>query len=280
MNKYLLLIIAVITIYSCGNTKESDLNENRVQKSMTTIPESKDSAIPPAISNFAVKVKSTIQHDQSAFTQGLIFDKGILYESTGQNGASSLRKINAVTGELIKKVSIPAMYFSEGISLLNNKIFMLTWMNGICFVYNADDFKQTGSFKYEGEGWGLTNDGAYLIMSDGTNIIRYINPENFNVEKTVYVSENGTPVGSLNELELIDGNIWANIWGDDRIAVIKPESGNIKAWIDLRPLREYVAGNNRIDVLNGIAYDSATKTIYLTGKYWPWIFVIDYIKLD
>lgn len=280
MKKLVLLILAVVTIYSCGNTKESEQNNTIQQQPVAKQEQPANTTKSGEIMNYSVKVKSKIQHDQGAFTQGLIFSDGILYESTGQYGSSSLRKINPATGELLNKIPIPAMYFSEGIALLNNKLYMLTWMNGICFVYNPEDFKQTGTFKYEGEGWGLTTDSNSLIMSDGTNILRYINPENFNIDKTMYVSEKGTPVGALNELEYIDGNIWANIWGDDRIAVIKPETGNIIAWIDLKPLRNEVRGINNLDVLNGIAYDASTKTIYLTGKYWPWIFVVEYIKVD
>ncbi len=280
MKFLILLIVSAFFACSCGKTNETNNGSSpapQVQSEDRGKPKMNNEKPVQIIS---VKIKSTIQHDRTAFTQGLLFDSGILYESTGQNGASSLRKINPETGELIKKTGIPAIYFSEGIALLGNKLFMLTWMNGICFIYNKEDFRQIGSFNFEGEGWGLSTDGITLIMSDGSNILRYINPENFSIEKTVYVSDKGVPIGSLNELEFIDGNIWANIWNDDRIAVISPETGNVKAWIDLSPLREYIAGDNKVDVLNGIAYDQATKTIYLTGKYWPWIFEVEHINVD
>ncbi len=278
-NAAILLLLISSICCSCGKPKEK-------------IPYNPPPELPPAYSTvnkndssagtktFKVKIVSKISHDEEAFTQGLYYYKGIMFESNGQYGSSNLRKLEPATGSVIKKVSVPALFFAEGMTILDDKIYMLTWTSGKCFVYNTGDLKQTGSFDYQGEGWGLTSDGSSLIMSDGSNVLRYVNPENFSVEKTVNVNDNGTPIGSLNELEMIDGYIWANIWGLDRIAVINPADGSVKAWVDASPMRDYVKGNDRIDVINGIAYDKDTKSIYLTGKYWPWMFIIEYIKVD
>ena len=168
--------------------------------------------------------------------------------------------------------------FAEGIALYNGKIFQLTWENQICFVYDEKTFNSLKEYQYIGQGWGITTDGTQLIMSDGTNILRFVNPDNFLQISTVLVTDDNKPVIYLNELEYIDGEVWANIWQKDVIARINPKTGKVIAWIDLSSLRDYLPVDNKGEVLNGIAYDAATKRIWVTGKYWVYIFEIKIVN--
>ncbi len=213
-------------------------------------------------------------HDRRAFTQGLQFHDGQLYESTGQHGASSLRRVELKTGRVLQRVNLPDRYFGEGIAIVTNRIHMLTWRAGVGFIFDLDTLRRVGQFTYAGEGWGLAYDGEHLIMSDGSHRLRFLSPDTFDVMRVVDVTADGAPVERLNELAWIEGEIWANVWKTDRIARIDPESGRVRAWIDLtgilRP--EYVTGP--VDVLNGIAYDEETGRIFVTGKLWPRLFEI------
>src|SRR6185436_3196202 len=199
---------------------------------------------------------------------------GKLYEGTGEAGHSSVREVELQTGNVLKKVDVPEPYFGEGIALLNNKIYQLTWQHQVGFIYNADNFEQVGKFNYTGEGWGLTTDGHSLILSDGSNRIRFLDPDSFRVTKTIAVMDGKTPVVELNELEFVNGEIYANIWHDDRIAVVDPQSGHVKAWIDLKGLLQPGEVQNTEAVLNGIAYDQANNRLFVTGKLWPKLFEI------
>jgi len=220
------------------------------------------------------EVVNSWPHDSNAFTQGLVFIDGKLLESTGQQGQSSLRNVELQTGKVLKKVDVPEPYFAEGIALLNNKIYQLTWEHRLGFVYDAQTFQKTGEFQYSGEGWGLTTDGHSLILSDGSNRIRFLDPDSFKVTKTIAVMDGKTPVVELNELEFVNGEIYANIWHDDRIAVVDPQSGHVKAWIDLKGLLQPGDVQNTEAVLNGIAYDQANNRLFVTGKLWPKLFEI------
>jgi glutaminyl-peptide cyclotransferase len=217
-------------------------------------------------------------HDPRAFTQGLIFNGGKIVESTGQEGRSSLRNIELATGSILKKVEVPSPYFAEGIALLNGKIYQLTWQHKLGFIYDAQTFEKVGQFNYEGEGWGLATDGKSLLLSDGTNQIRFIDPGTFRVTKTLTVMDGKTPIQELNELEYVKGEIYANIWHDDRVAVINPETGLVKAWIDLEGLLQPGDVDNEEAVLNGIAYDEAANRLFVTGKLWPRLFEIEIKK--
>jgi len=213
-------------------------------------------------------------HDSNAFTQGLILSDGKLLESTGQEGFSSLRRVELETGKVLKKVDVPKPYFAEGIALLNGKIYQLTWQHQLGFIYDAQTFERVGQFKYTGEGWGLATDGTSLILSDGSNRLRFLDPSDFHVARTITVLDGQTPVNELNELEFVQGEIYANVWHDNRIATINPQSGHVTAWIDLNGLMPEGELQDPEAVLNGIAYDQANDKLYVTGKLWPRLFEI------
>lgn len=227
-----------------------------------------------AVSRFGYQIVNVWPHDPNAFTQGLVFLDGKLIESTGREGRSSLRNVDLQTGKILKKVDVPEQYFAEGIALLNNKIYQLTWQHRVGFIYDSQSFEKTGEFSYSGEGWGLTTDGKSLILSDGSNRLRFIEPDSFRVTKTIAVMDGKTPVVELNELEFVNGEIYANIWHDDRIVVIDPQSGRVKSWIDLAGLLQPGDVQDPEAVLNGIAYDQASDRLFVTGKLWPRIYEI------
>jgi glutamine cyclotransferase len=221
---------------------------------------------------YGYTVVRSYPHDPGAFTQGLQFVDGVLYEGTGLNGRSSIRRVTLETGNVLKQHNIDAQYFGEGITILGNDLFELTWQSGIAFVYDRNTFVARKSFKYSGEGWGLTHDGTNLIMSDGTEYLRFLDPATFAERRRVRVTGVGQPVKSLNELEWVKGEIFANIWMTDYIARIDPATGRINAYIDLRGLMP--ANDPSRDVLNGIAYDAGSDRLFVTGKLWPRLFEI------
>ena len=226
------------------------------------------------VSTFGYQVVNIWPHDPHAFTQGLIFLDGNLVESTGQIGHSSLRSVELQTGKVLKKVDVPEPFFAEGAALLNNKIYQLTWEHQKGFIYDAQSFEKIGEFNYTGEGWGLATDGRSLLLSDGSNRIRFLDPDSFRVTKTIAVADGKTPINQLNELEYVNGEIYANVWHDDRIAVIDPENGRVKAWIDLTGLLQPGDVTDPEAVLNGIAFDQANNRLFVTGKLWPRLFEI------
>lgn len=223
---------------------------------------------------YSYDVVESYPHDTKAYTQGLVFHDGLLYESTGQYGESSLRKVELKKGKVKKKIEVPGQYFAEGMTILNGKIYQLTWQQNKGFIYDLKDFKLEGEFTYDGEGWGLTTDGQSLILSDGTDRLRFMDPANFRVTRTISVVDGQQPLADINELEYIHGEIYANVWKTDRIARIDPATGRIKAWIDLSGLRPEETLRNTENVLNGIAYDSGNDRLYVTGKRWPRLFEI------
>ena len=223
---------------------------------------------------YGYQIVSIYPHDSNAFTQGLILSNGQLLESTGQEGASSLRRVELDTGKVLKKVDVPSPYFAEGIALLNGKIYQLTWQHQVGFIYDAQTFDRVGQFSYQGEGWGLTTDGQSLILSDGTNRIRFIDPSGFRVTRTITVLDGKTPINDLNELEYVRGEIYANVWHDNRIATIDPQSGRVTSWLDLQGLMPEGELQDPEAVLNGIAYDQANDRLIVTGKLWPRLFEI------
>lgn len=220
------------------------------------------------------QVIRTYPHDPRAFTQGLVFIDGFLYEGTGLNGESGIRKVRLETGEVLQVKKIEDRYFGEGIAVIGNSIFQLTWQGEVGFVYDRSTFERRRTFTYRGEGWGLTYDGRRLIMSDGTATLRFIDPGTLTEIGRTNVTEAGRPVVKLNELEFVKGEILANVWSSHRIARISPRTGAVIGWIDLEGLldpRDAAAG---VDVLNGIAYDAATDRLFVTGKLWPKLFEI------
>ncbi len=212
-------------------------------------------------------------HDPLAFTQGLEFFGGYLYESTGRQRQSTLRRVVLETGKVVQSVRLPDETFGEGLTIFHGKIYQLTWLDKFGFIYDLQSFRKLGKFSYSTEGWGLTHDDASLILSDGTNRLQFIDPNSFQVTKTLEVFAGATAVTNLNELEFIRGEIWANVWHSDRIARIDPKSGQVTAWIDLTA----IAGpetREPEDVLNGIAWDSGRQRLFITGKNWSKVFEI------
>lgn len=233
---------------------------------------------PPEI--YTYKIINTYPHDQKAYTQGLEFYKDTLYESTGQYGNSSLRKTDFETGEILKKVDLADRYFGEGLSVLNDKIYQLTWNEGEGLIYDVADLKQTGSFKYNQskEGWGLTNDGEQFYKSDGTEKIWILNGTTLAEESFIQPTTHRSISTQLNELEWIEGKIYANTYQKDGVAIINPKNGAIEGLINFQGLRDKVTQHPDLDVLNGIAYNANTKKIYVTGKNWDKLFEVEIIK--
>ena len=223
---------------------------------------------------YGYEVVNTFAHARDSFTQGLEYHDGRMLESAGGEGTSSLRLVDLETGRVLDKSDVPEPYFAEGITVLNGKIYQLTWQNQVGFIYDAKTFSKIGSFRYEGEGWGLANDGHSLILSDGSNQIRFLDPDSFQVTKTIAVLDGNKPIDSLNELEYFDGQIYSNVWHRDVIAIINPENGRVNGWVDLKGLLGPGEVRDEEAVLNGIAYDSATKRLFVTGKLWPKLFEI------
>jgi len=221
------------------------------------------------------KVVATYPHDPAAFTQGLVFAEGEFYESTGLNGESSVRRVEITTGKVLQELKVPEEYFAEGLALVGNELLQLTWQHHLGFVYDRKTFKQKRTFAYKGEGWGLAYDASGgLVMSDGSDTLTFLDPRTQAAIKTIRVRDAGRPVPQLNELEWVDGEIWANVWTTDRVARISPKTGEVNAWLDLSTLWPLSQRMPPADVLNGIAYDKATRRIFVTGKKWPRVYQI------
>lgn len=213
-------------------------------------------------------------HDPQAFTQGLIFHEGYLYESTGLKGYSSLRKIDLGSGEVFQMTRLDDVFFAEGLALWNETLVQLTWQEQTGFIYDLDDFTLVDTFSYNTEGWGLTHDATHLIMSDGTSSLFFLDPNTYQVARTIKVTDQGDPVTRINELEYVLGEVYANIWQTNTIVRIDPSTGLVKGWIDLTGLLPADVNPGSVDVLNGIAYDPTDDRLFVTGKFWPYIFEI------
>jgi glutaminyl-peptide cyclotransferase len=223
---------------------------------------------------YTFKIVHTFPHDSNAFTQGLEYRDGFLYESTGLEGRSSLRKVRLETGDVLQRTDLPSKYFGEGITVFKDEIVQITWQSHVGFVYNLADFRQLRQFSYRGEGWGLANDGHEIFMSDGTSEIRVLDPETLQEKRRFLVHDGNKSIKELNELEWVEGEIYANIWQTDRIARISPQTGEVLGWVDLSGLLSPIYQLQEGAVLNGIAYDSERKRLFVTGKLWPKIFEI------
>jgi glutaminyl-peptide cyclotransferase len=222
------------------------------------------------------RVVHVYPHDPTAFTQGLVFRDGVLYEGTGLNGRSSIRKVKLETGEVLQSRALGAEHFGEGIAVWKSRIVQLTWRSQVGFVYDLATFTPQRSFQYTGEGWGLTHDGSRLIESDGSAVLRFWNPDTFAEERRLTVTD-GAPVERLNELEYVRGEIYANVWQTNRLARIDPVTGRVKRWIDLTGLLPAADRHAEVDVLNGIAYDAVRRRLFVTGKLWPKLFEIEIV---
>lgn len=276
MRFYIFLTVVLLSAGCSGNTNSSGLNSAGNGNKPADVSKA------TAVSLSTYEIVKTYPHDAKAFTQGLVYRDGFLYEGTGGDEdnddpfSSSLRKVELETGKVVQKFDLAREYFGEGITILNDQVYQLTWKEMTAFVYDLKDFRLLREVRYSGQGWGLANDGTHLIMTDGTHVIRYVNPEDFKTVRTLVVNdENGKPLSQLNELELIKGEIWANVWQTGWIVRIDPATGKLLGRIDLEGLEDDEQKRNRkADVLNGIAYDEATDRIFVTGKLWQRLFEI------
>ena len=251
-----LIVAACLAAYACGPASEAE-----------------------AVTRYTYQVLHTYPHDRGAFTEGLFYWKGFLYESTGLEGQSSVRKVKLETGEVVQKHDVPEAYFGEGIINWKNKLYQLTWKTEIGFIYDFNSFNQIGEFHYKGEGWAFTRDDHHLIMSDGTPQLRFVDPETLEEISRLTVTDEGEPVKNLNELEWVKGEVYANIWQADKIARINPISGKVVGWIDMTGILSPADRDRDTDVLNGIAYDSEHDRLFVTGKCWPKLFEIKLLKI-
>jgi glutamine cyclotransferase len=223
--------------------------------------------------HYTFSLMNTYPHDSNAFTEGLVYDDGYLYESTGLYGSSTLRCVDLQTGNVLRETPLPSQFFGEGIAVVNNTIVQLTWKSHVGFVYDKNSFALISNFSYSTEGWGLTFDGEHLIMSNGSDVLSLYNPRSYLEIGQIKVHDGNSPVFDLNELEFINGEVYANVWHSNEIVAINPGNGQVKFWINLSGLAGSAVYNSE-SVLNGIAYDSASNQLLVTGKNWPQIYEI------
>lgn len=264
-----MLFAALLAVGGCGES-----NGHARITSPRPSEKNDSSRAAPSIPVYHYEVVKTWPHDPNAYTQGLEFYQDSLYESTGLEGRSSLRKVDLQTGKVLQQRDLPAPYFGEGITVFNGKIYQLTWRSQKGFIYDLKTFQPLGEFSYHGEGWGLTHDDQFLIMSDGTNQIRFLDSTRLQTQRTLQVFSEGQPLMNLNELEYLQGEIFANVYETDYLVRIHPRTGKILGWIDLTGLLSAPDRRQPVDVLNGIAYDSNSDRLVVTGKLWPKMFQI------
>ncbi len=263
-------ILPIVLLVASGLLVQSCSSSPAPPEISTNPPASKTTNATPI---FKYKVVRTYPHDRNAFTQGLAFENGFLYEGTGLYGRSTLRKVELETGAILQLRELPPEFFGEGITIHNDRIIQLTWQSNVGFAYDKNDFELLRMFNYSTEGWGITSDGNRLIMSDGTATLHFLDPDTFNEIGSIQVYDNDTIVTRLNELEYAKGEIYANVWPTDRIAKISPGTGKVIGWIDLKGLLKPET-DKPVDVLNGIAYDAQNDRLFVTGKYWHNVFEI------
>lgn len=257
IQKNLLWLTVAITLFGC----------QKISQSPTTLAEGNTAVC-------SYEIVETYPHDPSAFTQGLIYDDGKLYESTGLYGKSSIRKVDLETGEVLQTEKLSDRYFGEGMTLWQDRLIQLTWVAKKGIVYDRQTLEQIATFTYSTQGWGLTHNEQELILSDGSDILYFLDPDTYEEVKQIQVTDGQRPVDKLNELEFVNGEIWANVWLSDRIARIDPETGNVLGWIDLTGIIDPVPTPKQDAVLNGIAYDAESDRLFVTGKLWSKLFEI------
>lgn len=273
--------LALLAICSASCTGATNVNNNGVNgQNQPATPKAANSPAPV----YTYEVVATFPHDPKAFTQGLFFHDGFLYESTGQEEHSTLRRVELATGKVVQKIDLPPETFAEGAALLNGLIYQLTWQEGVCRVFDAKTFELQREFRYPGQGWGIATDGTHLYMTDRTHVIRVMDPETFKQVRTLTVNrDDGRPLYQINELEFVKGELWGNIWHSEEphilgkpnyIVRIDPQSGKILGWIDLDGISPDDVRRDSENTLNGIAYDSAGDRIFVTGKNWKKLFEI------
>lgn len=234
-------------------------------------------AVAPATPVHQIRVVRTFPHDRQAFTQGLIYRDGVLFESTGLYGQSTVREVDLETGTVRRRHTVDRQFFAEGLADWGTSLVQLTWTSGVALVYDRATFRETGRFRYTGEGWGLTRTDRHLVMSDGSATLRVLDPATFAEVRRVQVHDENGPVAAINELEMVRGVLFANVWQSDRIATIDLESGRLTGWLDLKGLLP-ASERARVDVMNGIAFDEAGDRLFVTGKWWPTVFQIEVVR--
>lgn len=253
----LILLVYLLSLYFPASSADTVTSSNQVES---------------GIKQYSYEVVNVYPHDPAAFTQGLIFKDGFLYESTGLNGRSSLRKVELETGKVLQKKDIERKFFAEGLTIHDNRLVQLSWRARTGFVYNKDSFALEKTFNFSGEGWGITTNKNQLIMSDGSSSLRFLDPVHFKEIKQLQVSMDGKPLKKLNELEMVKGNIYANVWLTDLIVIISPDTGHVDGIVNLAGLLDRNTPGSTANVLNGIAYDAANDRLFVTGKLWPTLF--------
>jgi glutamine cyclotransferase len=269
MKKWLMVAVAVIVATVLG-------------ASLLVVLSHRSAQVNSAVAHYGYSIVNTYPHDTSAFTEGLFYSDGFLYESSGSgngpNPISTLRRVDLTTGKIVQEYTLPSQYFGEGIAVVGNTIIQLTWESNIGFVYDKNTFALLGNFTYSTQGWGLTYDGKELIMSDGSDHLNFLNPTTFQQTRTIQVHDGNTQIKNINSLDYIKGSIYANIWLKNELAIINPQNGQVKAWIDLSGLpAEATSNSNPNAVLNGIAYDQQTNRLFVTGKDWPSLYQINLV---
>jgi glutamine cyclotransferase len=262
-----MLVLVLLVLVACRRQAEGNAGD---------VPASPAAAHgeTPGLAYYSYEVVHTWPHDPAAFTQGLVYRDGDFLESTGLIGESTLRDVELETGRVLKQVSIGSEYFGEGLAVIGTRAYQLTWQNRIGFIYDAFTFKREGEFVYDGEGWGLATDGKSLVLSDGTSQIRFLDPATFRLVRAITVTESGRPLARLNELEWINGEIFANVWQTDEVVRIDPSSGVVRGVIDFAGLLPSNERRPDTDVLNGIAYDAERDRLFITGKRWPRVYEV------
>lgn len=292
LSVYTLLFVSAAALFACSPASTPAPSQPPVVQTPVPMPPTNPPTPPappqpippetppavPTVQSYTYQVVHTYPHDPAAFTEGLVYDNGFLYEGTGLEGKSSLRRVQLETGSVVQSMKLSPLYFGEGVTIVGDRIIQLTWQSHMGFVYDKNSFQFLRDFTYTTDGWGITYDGKQLIMSDGTPTLYFLDPETFTVTGRVMVYDRGSPVPMLNELEYINGQVYANIWPTNRIAIIDPRNGRVTGWIDLTGLIASTKPAGQVDVPNGIAYDAANDRLFVTGKLWPWLFEIKLVK--
>jgi glutamine cyclotransferase len=266
------ILLVPATVFSAETGRHSS-----VEETAPAVTNSTQLATPDPVPVATYRIVNTYPHDLNAFTQGLVFADGFLYEGTGLRGHSTLRKVDLKTGNILRIRQLPPQLFGEGITIYSDRVIQLTWRARVGLVYDRETFQLLNTFTYPTEGWGITHDGRALIMSDGTSTLYFLNPQTFQEVHRLEVHTRDGPVSRLNELEYIQGEIYANVWQTNRIAKISPATGEVIGWIDLEGLLRPEDRDRRVDVLNGIAYDVKNDRLLVTGKLWPKLFEIELV---
>ncbi len=271
------ILITVLAVAGVVALLAGPLRRGRVSDSPPSMPASTPQAPARATPTYRPRVVRAYPHDRTAFTQGLIYRDGVFYESTGLYGESSLRKVEIDTGKVLRRHDVDAQYFAEGLTDWGDTLVQLTWTSGVAFAYDRETFKEIARFAYTGEGWGLARTERHLVMSDGSATLKLLDPITFAQVSTLPVRDEHGPVTALNELEMVRGVLFANVWQSHRIAMIAPDSGMVTGWLDLGGLLP-ASERAQVDVLNGIAYDERGDRLFVTGKWWPTMFQVEVVR--